>query len=261
VDESFDAYRFNETAKKIYDFTWSDFCDWYVEVIKSRLYGNNVDQKKTAFSVANRVMKGILKMLHPFAPFITEEIWSRSEPSEETGENQTDIIVSSWPVSDDKWIDEKAEGNFVEIQEVITGVRTVRAEMNVPPGMRADLLIRSDNGQSLKLNEQLIRDLAKVDDLTIEPDVERPDKSATVVVGKKELFIPLGDLIDVKTEKKRLTEKIASLDGRLSSVAAKLNNQDFVSRAPKEVVDRERKKLGDMKENLAKLKKNYTYLE
>ena len=261
VDESFDAYRFNETAKKIYNFTWSDFCDWYVEVIKSRLYGNNVDQKKTAFSVANHVMRGILKMLHPFAPFITEEIWSRSEPSDGTGENQTDIIVSSWPVSNDKWIDESAEGNFVEIQEVITGVRTLRAEMNVPPGMRADLLIRSDNGQSLKLNEQLIRDLAKVDDLTIDPDVERPDKSATVVVGKKELFIPLGDLIDVETEKKRLTEKIESLDGRLSSVAAKLNNHDFVSRAPKEVVDRERKKLGDMKENLAKLKQNYTYLE
>jgi valyl-tRNA synthetase len=200
-------------------------------------------------------------MLHPFAPFITEEIWSRSEPSEGTGENQTDIIVSSWPVSNGKWIDESAEGNFVEIQEVITGVRTLRAEMNVPPGMRADLLIRSDNGQSLKLNEQLIRDLAKVDDLTIEPDVERPDKSATVVVGKKELFIPLGDLIDVETEKKRLTEKIESLNGRLSSVAAKLNNQDFVSRAPKEVVNRERKKLGDMKENLAKLKQNYTNLE
>ena len=78
MDESFDAYRFNETAKKIYDFTWSDFCDWYVEVIKSRLYGDNVDQKKTAFSVGNHVMRGILKMLHPFAPFITEEIWSRS---------------------------------------------------------------------------------------------------------------------------------------------------------------------------------------
>ena len=261
VDESFDAYRFNETAKKIYDFTWSDFCDWYVEVIKSRLYGDNVDQKKTAFSVGNHVMRGILKMLHPFAPFITEEIWSRSEPSDGTGENQTDIIVSSWPVSDDKWIDESAEGNFVEIQEVITGVRTLRAEMNVPPGMRADLLIRSDNGQSLKLNERLIRDLAKVDDLTIEPDVERPDKSATVVVGKKEMFIPLGDLIDVETEKKRLEEKIYSLDGRLSDVATKLNNQNFVNRAPKEVVERERKKLGDMKENLAKLKQNYTYLE
>ncbi len=258
VDESFDAYRFNETAKKIYDFTWSDFCDWYVEVIKSRLYGDDVDQKKVAFSVANHVMRGILKMLHPFAPFITEEIWNRLEG---TDKDETDLIVSHWPGVDDKWIDENVEGNFVEIQEVITGVRTVRAEMNVPPGMRADLLIRSDNGQSLKLNERLIRDLAKVDDLTIEPDVERPDKSATVVVGKKEMFIPLGDLIDVETEKKRLEEKIYSLDGRLSDVATKLNNQNFVNRAPKEVVERERKKLGDMKENLAKLKQNYTYLE
>ncbi|HIO88846.1 MAG TPA: valine--tRNA ligase [Candidatus Marinimicrobia bacterium] len=258
VDESFDAYRFNETAKKIYDFTWSDFCDWYVEVIKSRLYGDDVDQKKVAFSVANHVMRGILKMLHPFAPFITEEIWNRLEG---TDKDETDLIVSHWPSVDDKWIDENVEGNFVEIQEVITGVRTVRAEMNVPPGMRADLLIRSDNGQSLKLNERLIRDLAKVDDLTIEPDVERPDKSATVVVGKKEMFIPLGDLIDVETEKKRLEEKIYSLDGRLSDVATKLNNQNFVNRAPKEVVERERKKLGDMKENLAKLKQNYTYLE
>ena len=258
VDESFDAYRFNETAKKIYDFTWSDFCDWYVEVIKSRLYGDDVNQKKAAFSVANHVMRGILKMLHPFAPFITEEIWNRLEG---TDKDETDLIVSHWPGVDDKWIDENVEGNFVEIQEVITGVRTVRAEMNVPPGMRADLLIRSDNGQSLKLNERLIRDLAKVDDLTIEPDVERPDKSATVVVGKKEMFIPLGDLIDVETEKKRLEEKIYSLDGRLSDVATKLNNQNFVNRAPKEVVERERKKLGDMKENLAKLKQNYTYLE
>ncbi len=133
--------------------------------------------------------------------------------------------------------------------------------MNIPPGTRSDLFIRSDDGQSLKSNEQLIKDLAKVNDLTIRPDVERPSKSATVVVGKKELFIPLGDLIDVDSEKNRLAEKIDSLDGRLSSVAAKLNNHDFVERAPKDVVERERKKLGDMKENLAKLKQNFTFLE
>ena len=256
VDESFEAYRFSDTAKKIYDFTWSDYCDWYIEVIKSRLYGTTEAEKIIAYSVACHVMRGILKLLHPFAPFITEELWQRLRRD---GEN--DLIVESWPETEGSWIDDGSEGNFSEIQEVITGVRTVRAEMNIPPGTRSDLFIRSDDGQSLKSNEQLIKDLAKVNDLTIRPDVERPSKSATVVVGKKELFIPLGDLIDVDSEKNRLAEKIDSLDGRLSSVAAKLNNHDFVERAPKDVVERERKKLGDMKENLAKLKQNFTFLE
>lgn len=256
VDASFDAYRFNETAKKIYDFTWSDFCDWYVEVIKSRLYGADEAQKVTAYSVASHVMRTVLKILHPFAPFITEELWCRLKR-----EGETDLIISNWPEAEAEWIDDESEGNFCEIQEVITGVRAVRAEMNIPPAMRSDLFIRSDDGQSLKSNRRLICDLAKVNALTIQSNIERPSKSATVVVGRKELFIPLGDLIDVDTEKRRLAEKIESLDERLSSVAAKLNNHDFINRAPKEVVERERKKLVDMKENLSKLKQNYTFLE
>ena len=256
VDASFEAYRFSDTAKKIYDFIWSDFCDWYIEVIKSRLYGVTEGEKIVAFSVACHVMKEVLKLLHPFAPFITEELWHRLKR-----DGESDLIVEPWPQDESAWVDDGSEGNFSEIQEVITGVRTVRAEMNIPPGTRSDLFIRSDDGQSLKSNEQLIKDLAKVNNLTIRSDVKRPSKSATVVVGKKELFIPLGDLIDIDSEKRRLAEKISTLDGRLSSVAAKLNNHDFVHRAPKEVVERERKKLGDMKENLAKLKQNFTFLE
>ena len=260
VDSLFTAYRFSETAKRIYDFTWSDFCDWYVEIIKSRLYGNDHEDRRVALSVAAHVIRTILKFLHPFAPFITEEIWQKLNAACPALDEGTDLIVSKWPPADPAAVDEQVEHNLALLQRMVTGIRTIRAEMNVPPGKRADLLVRSDNGEFVQSHEQIIRDLAKVDKLTVGPDLDRPSHAATAVVGNIELFVPLKGLINIKKERKRLFDEIESLESRLGKVRAKLQNQDFIAKAPGEIVERERKKLGDMSESLEKLRKNYAVL-
>ena len=256
VNESFEKYRFNEVAKKIYDFTWSDYCDWYVESIKSRLNSEDKNQRLIAYSIANYIIENILTLLHPFAPFVTEELWHRL-----SNERKNDIIIESWPDGQHDLIEPIAEENFKEIQEIITSVRTVRSEMNILPGTHIDLYIRCENSKRLISNTEIICDLAKLNNLIIQTDIERPEQSATVVLGKKELFIPLGDLIDVDKEKKRIVEKIESFDSKLNAVAKKLNNTNFINRAPKEVVEREQKKFSDMKEKLAKLNQNISFFK
>ena len=256
VNESFEKYRFNEVAKKIYDFTWSDYCDWYVESIKSRLNSEDKNQRLIAYSIANYIIENILTLLHPFAPFLTEELWHRL-----SNERKNDIIIESWPDGQHDLIEPIAEENFKEIQEIITSVRTVRSEMNILPGTHIDLYIRCENSKRLISNTEIICDLAKLNNLIIQTDIERPEQSATVVLGKKELFIPLGDLIDVDKEKKRIVEKIESFDSKLNAVAKKLNNTNFINRAPKEVVEREQKKFSDMKEKLAKLNQNISFFK
>ena len=175
VDESFDAYRFNETAKKIYDFTWSDFCDWYVEIIKSRLYGEDDLRKQTAISVATYVLKSVVKMLHPFSPFITEELWQKFESVAPDLEEECDLIVASWPLSDSKWLDENAEKELSRLQSLITGVRTIRSEMGVPPSSKADVIIRTNDGEAefIASNQIIISDLARVENLNHGSEIGR----------------------------------------------------------------------------------------
>ena len=261
VDSAFMTYRFNEIAKRIYDFTWSDFCDWYIEIIKSRLYGEDSELKVISLTIATFVIRHILQLLHPFAPFITEEIWHKLNTASPHLDEETDVIVSCWPQIDSSLINDEVEKEFHLLQEVVTGIRTIRAEMKVPPGKRSDLLVRSDNEEFLKSYASIIRDLAKVDNFTVNPDLDRPHHAATVIIGNMELFIPLKGLIDMDKEKKRLSDEIESLESRLKRIEAKLQNRDFIKKAPGEIVKRERKKLGDMSENLAKLKKNYWVLE
>ncbi|MEE9166365.1 MAG: valine--tRNA ligase [Candidatus Neomarinimicrobiota bacterium] len=261
VNTAFSSYRFNEIAKRIYDFTWSDFCDWYVEIIKSRLYGDDEETKSMALSVAVHVVRNILKLLHPFAPFITEEIWQKLNTAAPLLDEGTDLIVSAWPSEDDTLVSEDVESELKLLQDVVTGIRTIRAEMNVPPGKRADLLVRSDNGEFMKTHAQVLRHLAKIDNLTVDPALDRPPHSATVVIGNMELFVPLKGLIDVEKEKKRLADKIENLESRLDTVRGKLQNEDFVHKAPDEIVEKEKKKLGDMSDSLKKLKRNYLVLK
>ncbi|MCH7731683.1 MAG: valine--tRNA ligase [Candidatus Marinimicrobia bacterium] len=260
VDKLFEAYRFNGIAKKIYDFTWSDFCDWYVEVIKSRLYGDDDSSKQIAFSIAIHVVRNILKVLHPFAPFITEEIWQKFKGIQMDHEEQTDLVVSNWPNVNDVMINSDVESEFRELQVVITGIRTIRSVMNVPPGRRSDLLIRGDDGEFVRTHMKIIHDLAKVNNLSIGSDLGKPPHAATVVVGDMELFIPLEGLIDVNKERERLAKEIEQMEIRRQRAAEKLNNENFVSRAPGQVVEKERKRLLDMSENLIKLKQNFDVL-
>jgi|TARA_Y100000310_G_scaffold316658_1_gene368635 valyl-tRNA synthetase len=260
INGMFDDYRFNEIAKRIYDLTWSDFCDWYVEIIKSRLYGEDEMQQNVAFSLAVHLVENILKLLHPFAPFISEEIWQRLSKVRRGTESVPDLVIAEWPRADSSLIDEKSEKVFASLQEVVTGIRTVRAEMKVPPGLKSNLLARGEDGQLLLSNEAIIRDLAKIDQLTIGTDVDRPLHSATVIIGRLELFIPLEGLIDVEKEKQRLSQEMERLSGIVENVKSKLKNSSFVNKAPEEIVQKERQKLEDIQTNLSKLKENLSML-
>ncbi|MEA2077525.1 MAG: valine--tRNA ligase [Candidatus Marinimicrobia bacterium] len=258
VNKRFGQYRFNDAAKNIYDFTWSNFCDWYIELIKPRLYGEDEKKKAIALKTAVYVLRNIVKLLHPYAPFITEEIWQSVKTNKEP-----DIMVADWPKAEALTESKKAVKDMTLVMDVITAIRTIRSEMTVPPSKKADVLIGGGTDASrkvLKAQHDYIETLAKVSDLTIAENVEQPDLSSSAVVGDLEIYVSLAGLIDVDKEKERLEKDIAGFEGRIKAVSGKLNNQNFVSRAPGHVVEHERKKLAGYEETLSLLKENYKKL-
>ena len=258
VDGHLGEYRFNDAAKDIYDFTWNNFCDWYIELIKPRLYGDDEKKKTTALQTAIYVLRNIVKLLHPYAPFITEEIWQSVKRDDEK-----DIMVSDWPKADELSATKEAVKDMTLVMDVITAIRTIRSEMTVPPSKKADVLIGGGTGATRKiLNVQhnYIETLAKVGELTIAETVEQPELSSSAVVGDLEIYVSLAGLIDVDKEKERLEKDIASYEGRIKAAQGKLNNPNFVSRAPENVVAHERNKLAGYEETLALLKENYKKL-
>jgi valyl-tRNA synthetase len=254
VNNSMSEYRFNDAAKAIHDFTWNNFCDWYIELIKPRLYGDNSTKKSKALITAVYVLKNIVKLLHPFAPFITEEIWQSIKAS-----NESDLMISQWPDNSKIFPGKMAVKEMELTMSVITAIRTIRSEMTVPPSKKADVFIRASRG-TLKEHKELIIALAKIQNLIIDENVEQPELSSSAVVGDLEIYVSLAGLIDIDKEKERLEKDIAAHEGRITAGLAKLNNPNFVSRAPEKVVEHERNKLAGYEETLALLKDNYKKL-
>ena len=258
VDRHLGEYRFNDAAKDIYDFTWNYFCDWYIELIKPRLYGDNEAKKATALQTAIYVLRNIVKLLHPYAPFITEEIWQSVKT-----EAEKDIMISDWPEADELKSYDEATKDMTLVMDVITAIRTIRSEMTVPPSKKADVLIGGGTEETrsiLNIQHNYIETLAKVEKLTIAEVVDQPELSSSAVVGDLEIYVSLAGLIDVDKEKERLEKDIASFEGRIKAAQGKLNNPNFVSRAPENVVAHERNKLAGYEETLALLKENYKKL-
>ncbi|MEA1986020.1 MAG: valine--tRNA ligase [Candidatus Marinimicrobia bacterium] len=262
VNDNLDNYRFNDASKDIYNFTWNYFCDWYIELIKPSLFAESdtvsQKEKKSSIFVAIYTLKTILKLLHPFTPFITEEIWNSIK-----NENETDLIVSEWPKIDDKLLDKEIENEMELVMKIITAIRTIRSEMTVPPSKKADVLIQDDSEKYkdiLNRNSNYIKSLGKIENLTIDKRIEKPEMSATAVVEKLQIYIPLEGLIDTDKEKERLKKEIASYEGRLKAVQGKLKNPNFVKRAPENIVEHERKKEKSYLESLELLRKNFEKL-
>jgi valyl-tRNA synthetase len=257
VDQAYDKYRMNEAVKNVYDFTRRDFCDWYIEFSKVRLFGDDQKLRNTAQVVTLHVLKTILKLLHPYAPFITEEIWSHLRK-----DNQPLLISSSWPQVDSSFFFDEIENHMNIIMDLISSVRNVRTHLNVPPGKMASLFIRCSKEQSLILDRhrEYIGRLAKIDKQTTGTNLEKPHHSATAVVHQMEIFIPLEGLIDLDKEVQRLKSQIESLEGRVKAANNKLNNKNFILRAPPHVVEHEQVKLSNYLENLNKLKDNLNSL-
>lgn len=244
VTRNMERYDLGEAGRVLYEFIWDEFCDWYIELIKPRLYGKETEKSKiTAQYVLAKTLRQTMELLHPFMPFITEEIWQLLPHQGET------IMLSQWPQGKEEELSEKIEQQMSTIMEVIKAVRNLRSEMNVAPGKKAELILMAQAPEIkavLEAGEQYINNLGNVSQLTIrESSTEKPEQAVTAIVSGVEVYLPLRDLIDITKELERLEKENTNLDKEISRLEKKLSNQGFISKAPQEVVEKEKLKLQD----------------
>ena len=242
VNSYYDSYQFNEAIKVIYEFTWSEFCDWYIELAKINFQSDNQTIKNNTYLISKHVLKNILLLLHPIAPFITEEIWSYLKDK-----SDNDIIVSSWPEYNQENVIDKVE-IIDTLKDVVTSIRTIRSELNIPPSKKIDVLIsindQSDSELFQKIKDTII-DISGIEQLEIDINIEKPKKSAVGISKKCVVYVPLGDLVDTKSEVQRLKKRLSEIESLITSIEKKLDNKSFVDKAPAEIVNHEKNKLND----------------
>ena len=249
VTENMEKFELGLAAQKVYDFIWSEFCDWYIEMAKPRLYSDDEAVKENTVAVLKKVLIDSLKLLHPFMPFITDEIYTELLGAGES------IMISDYPVYDEAMSFEKEEDYMESVMSIIRGVRNQRSEMNVPPSKKAALIIRTDKPEIVSSCSAYLEKLAYASSVSvIAPDEQAPKNAASCVTDIGEAYLPLGDLIDVEKETARLEKELANLEGEIKRANGKLANEKFTSKAPAAVVEEERKKLAKYTDMLEKVK-------
>ncbi|GFP76823.1 valine--tRNA ligase [Clostridium fungisolvens] len=247
VTDNIENFELGIALQKIYDFMWTELCDWYIELAKPVLYGNDEKSKGVVYNVLFKVLTTGLQLLHPVMPFITEEIYTHLDAEYES------ITISKWPVYEENLHDEIAEKDMTLIIEAIKALRNVRAEMNVPPSRKAKVIayIADESKRAFENGRSYIEKLASASEVAFITDKkEVPENAVSVVVQGGELFMPLLDLVDREKELDRLNKEKTKLEGEILRVEKKVNNPGFVNKAPKEVVDAERAKGEKYKEML-----------
>jgi valyl-tRNA synthetase len=269
VAEALASYRYNDAASALYRFTWSEFCDWYIELVKDDLYKGDVERKATARTVLWLVLEHLLRLLHPFMPFITEEIWQalpKSGPGTgDRGPGIPSIMIAPYPTPRADWDFRAGAAEMELVMEVIRGIRNIRGEMEVSPSREIAAILDCGTDESLHLlkkNEVYIMSLARLSSLAIGRGVERPEDASLQVAGDVEILVPLKGLVDVEEEEKRLTKEIGKIDKDIEFLAKKLENPSFVERAPADVVAKEREKVAEftnkkrlLEESLVKIRR------
>jgi len=253
ITSMLEHFRFNDAAKTLYEFFWHEFCDWYLEMVKPMLKGNDKNAKQNISFVMVETLKTQLKLLHPFMPFITEEIYQKLPHKDKS------IMISKWPELNKTYVNKQREKEFYLLKETVTALRNIRAEMDIPPKKLSPCIITSTNPSSLNWTrnyEIYIKELGKVDKLTIKPDVQKPPYSASWVVQNMQIYVPLKDIINIEVEKQRLTKEIGKLDKQLMALDRKLTNAKFLKKAPKEIVENTEKKREEFHIKITKLQNN-----
>ncbi|MDQ7063163.1 MAG: valine--tRNA ligase [candidate division KSB1 bacterium] len=258
VTRALDHFKFHELVGLLHQFFWREYCDWYLELIKPRLYGDDAAARDAALKVGLFVLRGVVRMMHPLIPFITEEIWHKigTQLSES-------IMVAKWPEDEAVFSDAAADDSLVLLQELIAAIRNIRGEMNIPVKKAASVLISgADSATAELINRHLsyFHQLGQVDQLTVGAKLQRPKFSATAVVRNLEIFMPLEGLIDIEVERNRLEKEKQRLERLLAELNKKLQNQDFLTRAPKQVVEREEQKKKHFEITLEKIRENLAQL-
>lgn len=242
VTANLEKFELGEAARALYEFIWGELCDWYIELVKGRLYNKEeARSRQTAQYVLGYVLEHTLRLLHPFMPFITEEIWQHI-PHE--GKS---VMIASWPTGEESKIDEESEAAMAAIMEVIKAIRNMRTEVGALPGKKSEAILHFATAAQQEIfaaNDSYIRVLADAEPITfLSADEAKPDNALTAVVGGVEIYLPLKGLIDVPKERERLNKEMASLEKEIARVESKLANEKFVAKAPAEVVEKERAKL------------------
>ncbi len=250
ITANMDSFDLNLAAQKIYDFVWTEFCDWYIELAKPRMNGTDEEQKANVRAIRNRVLMDSLKLLHPFMPFITEELYLNLPNAEET------IMRSAWPKAKAEWDYPEEAETMEEVMDLIRATRNIRAEMNVPPSrkLKITLVTHGAGAKALEACIPYIMKLAGAEHVAIQQDKHGiPENAVSAVAQAAEAFIPLSDLIDVDKERERLNKEAEKVKSDIARSSGKLNNQGFVAKAPEKVIAEERKKLAAAEDMLKKL--------
>jgi len=252
-----ESYRFNDYANILYQFTWHEFCDWYIEMSKLSLNGTLGDEPKKSRQFLVELLEQILLLLHPLMPFVTEEIW------QVLGEQRKSIMLEPYPRAEATWVDEDVASQMDFLMGTIRAIRNLRTEMNCPPGKEVKVVFHgpAEDLSFLRAQEPYLRSLARVGATDYVTSGDRPKGAATAIVGSTELYLPLAQMINLNEERGRLTKEIDKAKDELSRVQKKLSNTDFLNKAKEEVVQKEREKAGQYEEKIRTLNLSLERLE
>ena len=278
TNKALEEYRYNEAAMGLYQFTWSEFCDWYVELSKGDLYGSDPERKRTAQYVLWYVLEQLLRLLHPFMPFITEEIWQvlpkeratcdvrrstcenlKPQHAERSTQHDTTIMKAAYPEYCEQLSFPEAAGRMERVMAVVSGIRNIRGEMEVPPSKSIAVILSCGSEESralMKHHEGAVMGLARLSDLAIGMGLEKPEDASIQVAGDVQIYVPLKGLVDVEAEEQRLLKEIGKAEKDMEAFAQKLQNPSFVDRAPAEIVAKEKEKLAEVRAKKAVLEES-----
>jgi valyl-tRNA synthetase len=258
VNKALDEYRFDDAANLCYQFVWHEFCDWYLELVKQNLYGEEESLKQGSRFVLRKVLMAVLTLLHPFMPFVTEEIWQRLPGT--TGS----IMTAEFPKTSDFNRDEKALRDMDLLMSIIAAIRNIRGEMNIPPSKRVEVLIEApdiNSHRTIRSNLEHILNLARVQSVKVDSKIPKPEASATAVSGENQVHVLLKGLLDFEQEKNRLRKEINKLMKEIDFSEKKLSNKDFIEKAPQEIIDSVKEKVEVIRLQLEKMNRNLHFFE
>ena len=256
VTRHLDAFRFDLATQALYEFVWDEYCAWYLELVKPVLWDEtaSAERQRGTRRTLVRVLEVILRLAHPFMPFITEEIWQRIKAL--AGKDGATLMLQPWPVAAEERIDAAAEADIEWVKQLMLGVRQIRGEMKISMAKRIDIIVANANDADLRRLadfEPLLNKLAKFESVRVLGAGEEAPMSATALVGEMQVLVPMAGLIDKDAELARLDKEITRLQGEVQRVGGKLANEGFVAKAPAEVLDKERAKLAEAEQALSKL--------
>jgi valyl-tRNA synthetase len=255
VHHDFQNYRFDLAAKALYEFTWNEFCDWYLELIKPVMFSEDEQAKQQTRRVLLEVLETLLRLMHPIIPFITEEIWHSVAPK--LGREGDTIMLQSYPRSNNTWVDVDSAHSIDWLKEFIMGIRKIRSEMNIPPKQMLAVMCQQyskDDCQQIELHRGALEKLAKLESITL-LDKDKAPEAALTLVGEMRVLIPLEGLIDKEAEIERLNKDINKLEVNIEKTRNKLNNPSFKDKAPAAVVEKEQQRLDVQDQALRELQR------